>query len=261
MKPPLTYYGGKQKLAKHILELIPRHTLYCEPFFGGGAVFFAKEPSEIEVINDNNGDLVNFYRVMKTKFKALQKEVKVTLHSREHHQAAKLVIGYPTLFNDVKRAWAIWTLANESYASRLDNSWGFDRKRNTSAKRLSYKRVRFVPDYSARLEKTEIENSDVLYVIKSRDSKDSFFYCDPPYFNTHKGHYREYNEQDFENLLKTLASIKGKFLLSSYPLRLLERYAKKYKWHSKKIDMPLDVSAKYGRHSRKTEMLIANYKF
>jgi len=260
MKPPLTYYGGKQKLAKHILELIPKHTLYCEPFFGGGAVFFAKEPSEIEVINDNNGDLINFYRVMKNEFKALQKEVRATLHSREHHQAAKLVIAYPRLFNNVKRAWAIWTLANEGYASRLDSPWGYDRKRNTSATRLSYKRAGFVPDHSVRLEKTEIENSDALYVISSRDSKNSFFYCDPPYFNTHKGHYREYSEQDFENLLKTLTSIKGKFLLSSYPSKLLKEYIKKYSWHSKILDMPLDISAKYQRHSRKTEMLIANFK-
>lgn len=259
MKPPLTYYGGKQKLAKYILELIPKHTLYCEPFFGGGAVFFAKEPSEIEVINDNNGDLINFYKVVKNRFKALQKEIKATLHSREHHQAAKLVISYPRLFNDVKRAWAIWTLANESYASRLDNSWGFDRKRNTSAKRLSRKRKNFIRDYSQRLDKAEIENSDALYVITSRDSKASFFYCDSPYFNTHKGHYREYNEQDFENLLKTLSSIKGKFLLSSYPSKLLAKYINQFGWHSKTIVLSLDVSAKYNRKSLKKEMLITNY--
>src|SRR5690349_4140510 len=148
MKPPLTYYGGKQKLAKHILPLIPKHTLYCEPFFGGGAIFFAKEPSEIEVINDNNGDLINFYKIVQNRFKSLQKEVRATLHSREHHQAAKLVIGYPWLFNEVKRAWAIWTLANEGYASRLDSPWGYDRKRNTSAKRLFGKRENFNHTYA-----------------------------------------------------------------------------------------------------------------
>ncbi len=105
MKPPLTYYGGKQKLAKYILPLISKHKLYCEPFFGGGVIFFAKEPYEIEVINDTNGDLINFYSVVKNRFNALKKEVRVTLPSREHHHTAKLVIGYPTLFNDVKRAW------------------------------------------------------------------------------------------------------------------------------------------------------------
>lgn len=259
MKPPLTYYGGKQKLAKHIIPLIPKHTLYCEPFFGGGAIFFGKEPSEIEVINDNNGDLINFYQVVKNRFKALKKEVRATLHSREHHQTAKLVIGHPWLFNKVKRAWAIWTLANEGYASRLDSPWGYDKKRNTSAKRLYGKRNKFITTYSNRLEKAEIENADALFVIRTRDTKGSFFYCDPPYINTEKGHYKEYTEQDFENLLLLLSTIKGKFLLSSYPSTLLMYYIKKNCWHTKSIDMPLDVSAKYRRKSRKEEILTSNY--
>src|SRR5260370_32612260 len=100
MRTPLTYFGGKQKLAKHILSLIPKHNLYCEPFFGGGAVFFAKSPSNMEVINDCNGDMINFYRVVKNNYKQLEKEIKPTLHSRELHQAAKTVLGYPDLFND-----------------------------------------------------------------------------------------------------------------------------------------------------------------
>ena len=71
MKPPLTYYGGKQMLSKLIVSLIPPHNIYCEPFFGGGAVFFAKAPSKLEVINDTNGELINFYRIVKTKFRDL----------------------------------------------------------------------------------------------------------------------------------------------------------------------------------------------
>lgn len=71
MKTPLSYYGGKQTLAKIILGLIPPHRLYCEPFLGGAAVFFAKEPAKVEVINDTNGELVNFYRVVKTSVRRL----------------------------------------------------------------------------------------------------------------------------------------------------------------------------------------------
>jgi DNA adenine methylase len=259
MKPPLTYYGGKQKLSQLILSLIPKHNLYCEPFFGGGAVFFAKPSSNIEVINDSNGDLINFYRVVKNNYKQLEKEIIPTLHSRELHQAAKTVLGYPELFTDIKRAWAIWVLANEGYASRLDSSWGYDRKRNTSAKRLHYKRESFAKQYAERLEKTEIECNDVLKVIESRDDKDSFFYCDPPYFNAGMGHYKNYSEQDFENLLKLLSTIKGKFLLSSYPSPLLSKYIKKYNWHTKQIEMPLAVTARYKTGKTKTEVLTANY--
>lgn len=259
MKPPLTYYGGKQKLAKHILPLIPKHNLYCEPFFGGGAIYFAKIPSEVEVINDSNGDLINFYRVVKNDCKRLEKEIKATLYAREHHQAAKIVLGYPQLFDHVKRAWAIWVLANQSYSSRLDSDWGYDRKRNTSAKRLHYKREDFSNEYAKRLEKTEIENTDALKVIETRDGRQSFFYCDPPYFNAGMGHYNFYSEQDFENLLKLLSIIKGKFLLSSYPSELLNKYIRKNKWHKKEINMSLDITAKFNRANRKIEVLTANY--
>lgn len=260
MKPPLTYYGGKQQLAKLIVSLIPKHNLYCEPFFGGGAIFFAKEPSEIEVINDTNGDLVNFYQQVKNDHKSLEKEIKATLYSREHHQAAKLVLGFPQLFNDTKRAWAIWVIANQSYASKLDSPWGYDRKSNTSAKRLHVKRSSFTDAYAKRLEKTEIECRDALEVIQSRDSKDSFFYCDPPYFNSYMGHYKNYTKEDFEKLLQLVAAIKGKFLLSAYPSDLLTKYIKKYKWHSMKMDRALSIgSSPVVKKKRKTEMLIANY--
>lgn len=261
MKPPLTYFGGKQKLAKHILPLIPKHNLYCEPFFGGGAIFFAKQPSEIEVINDSNGDLINFYSVVKNNYKELEREIKATLHSRQHHQAAKIVLEYPQLFNDDKRAWAIWVLANESYSSRLDAQWGYDRQRNTSAKRLCHKREYFTNEYAKRLEKTEIENTDALNVIETRDSQQSFFYCDPPYFNSSMGHYKKYTEQDFEKLLQLLSKIKGKFILSSYPSKLLDKYVKKNKWSVKKIEMPLDIIAKHNRGSKKIEFLTLNFPY
>lgn len=63
MKTPITYWGGKQQLTQEILRLIPKHKQYDEPFFGGGAVFFSKWPSEVEFINDINGEMINFYRM------------------------------------------------------------------------------------------------------------------------------------------------------------------------------------------------------
>lgn len=84
-KTPITYYGGKQKLLSTILTKIPQHKLYCEPFVGGAAVFFGKPISDVEVINDTNKELINFYRVCKEKFLDLQSMVRITLHSRSAH--------------------------------------------------------------------------------------------------------------------------------------------------------------------------------
>ncbi|PIX06781.1 MAG: methyltransferase, partial [Flavobacteriales bacterium CG_4_8_14_3_um_filter_35_10] len=66
MKTPISYYGGKQSMLKHILPMIPRHMTYVEPFFGGGAVFWAKPQSEVEIINDYNANVANFYVQLKT---------------------------------------------------------------------------------------------------------------------------------------------------------------------------------------------------
>jgi DNA adenine methylase len=260
MKPPLTYYGGKQMLSKLIVSLIPKHNLYCEPFFGGGAVFFAKEPSAVEIINDTNGELINFYKVIKTQFKKLEKEIKSTLHSREHHQVANIVLLYPQLFDEIKRAWAIWTSANQSFGSMLGSTWKCDFKQSATPKLLRNKRENFTNEYAKRLEQTQIECRDAIEVIRLTDSKETFFYIDPPYFNSNMGHYKKYTKEDFEKLLQTLSEIKGKFLLSSYPSPMLDKYIKKHKWFTKEIDKQLCLSA-YAtvKKKRKIEVLTGNY--
>ena len=79
MKTPISYYGGKQAMLKTILPLIPEHQIYCEPFFGGGAVFWAKEPSKYEYINDFNDLVVNFYEQLKNNFEELKSKIIATL--------------------------------------------------------------------------------------------------------------------------------------------------------------------------------------
>ena len=123
LKTPITYYGGKQKLVPKILPLIPKHDLYVEPFCGGAAVLWSKEPSKIEVINDTNSEVVNFFRVVKTKFTKLQKEIRATLHSRALHKKAKFIYDNSCLFNDIERAWALWVNSVQSYSSILGSTW------------------------------------------------------------------------------------------------------------------------------------------
>lgn len=99
--------------------MIPQHTVYCEPFFGGGAVFFAKKPSEIEIINDKNQEVTNFYKVVKHRFAKLKKEIGATLHSRRLHQDATVVYSNPHLFDPVKRARALHVLSSQSFSANL----------------------------------------------------------------------------------------------------------------------------------------------
>lgn len=257
MKTPITYYGGKVKMTVHILPLIPEHTLYCEPFFGGGAIFFAKPPSKVECINDMNTEVINFYRVVQDKFTALKKSINGTLHSRRSHQQAKIIYDNPDMFNDVQRAWAFWVLTNQGFAGQISNSWGYAKQKNSDSLKIKNKKIQFTKDYAKRLELVQIECTDALKVIFTRDTPQSFFYIDPPYFNSAMGHYGGYSYHDFEDLLQLLENIKGKFLLSSYDSELLQRYTEKNGWDSHGIDMTVSVAK--GSRKPKREMLTANY--
>src|SRR5579862_5380885 len=141
MRTPITYYGGKQRLLKELLPLIPIHRLYIEPFIGGGALFFAKEPSEAEIINDLNGNVTNFYKVVQTDFNELKKRIDSTLHSRATHREALNIYNNPDRYDYVTRAWAFWVVTNQGFAGKI-GSWALSRD-GKIGKTLSHKRAGF----------------------------------------------------------------------------------------------------------------------
>jgi DNA adenine methylase len=163
------------------------------------------------------------------------------------------------MFSELKRAWAVWMLSCQSFCSIIDGSWGYDVQKGTTTKKISNKRQAFTEDFAIRLQNVQIECTDALRIINSRDSKDSFFYCDPPYYNSDCGHYDGYSKDDFEALLKQLCKIEGKFLLSSYPSDLLKEYTKASGWTTKMFAQNVSVNMG-GKGKKKVEVLTANYQ-
>jgi len=260
MKTPISYYGGKQNLVTTILPLFPQHTLYAEPFVGGGAVFWAKTTSEVEVINDVNRELINFYEVVQNEFIELEKLIRISLHSRSLHNDASVIYNNPHMFTRIKRAWAVWVLAAQSFSSMLDGSFGYDKAKGTTSQKITNKREGFTLDYSIRIQNVNIECTDAIRIINSRDYAKAFFYCDPPYFNSDCGHYDGYTKEDFEMLLQALSRIEGKFLLSSYPSELLNKYTTEFGWSVKKLEQSVSVANNCGKpQKKKIEVLTANY--
>jgi len=260
MKTQISYYGGKQRMVSTILPLLPpqdTYDLYCEPAVGGGAVFHAKEPSPVEVINDLDGRVVNFYRMVKSQYELLDKLIKQTPHSRQAHKEAEHVLKNQDLYSNVKIAWAFWVQTNMSFASSIFAGFAYARKKNSCEKKMFNKREAFDKNYASRLELVQIEQEDMIKVIKSRDSERSFFYVDPPYFNSECGHYKGYTQEQFVNLLTTLAGIKGRFLLSSYESDVLQEHTDINGWDTIKKTMPIAVSHKVKKD--KIEVLTANY--
>jgi DNA adenine methylase len=256
LKTPISYYGGKQSMLKHILPLIPKHTLYVEPFFGGGAVFWAKEPIKAEVINDYNGMVINFYRQLKMNYSELKAYCDATPYSRDAYTQAMVVYKQPYLFSSIIKAWAFWVGTVQGFSNQI-GSWRCSQPRHKEALLNFNKKQLLSQEACQRLELVQMENMDAVKLILSKDSPDTFFYIDPPYVNASQGHYGGYTQQHFDDLLAALSSLKGKFLLSSYPNDSLTKHRRKQKWESKDTDMQL--SASNDKTRRKVECLTANY--
>jgi DNA adenine methylase len=255
IRTPITYYGGKQNLVGAILPLIPLHNCYVEPFFGGGAIFWAKQPSQVEVINDLNQFVINFYRIAKNEFNALQELISATPLSRICYKDAQIMYDNPHLFSDLQKAWAFWVLTNQGFVGKI-GSWGYGTKDNKRELNIANKRLQFKNKFSERLELVQMECSDANRIIKLRDRVDTFFYCDPPYVGSNQGHYGGYTDEHFGELLTSLSNVQGKFLLSSFPNELLNQFTKQFGWHTIEIEMPCSSSKD---RKIKKEVLTANY--
>jgi len=258
LKPPFSYYGGKQTLASTIVKLIPPHRLYCESFAGGAAVFFAKNPSEMEVINDYNNAIVKFYRAIKTDYAILKMLIEQTPNSRSIHRESAFVLKNAEHFSDLKVAWAVWVQTNMSFTSKMFAGYAYAVGKNSQALKLINKKLAFNKKLQKRFDMVDIESNDAIKVISSRDREDTFHYVDPPYYNSNCGHYAGYTLEDYTKLLSTLENVKGKFLLSSYPSEVLNEFVKRNGWYQHIITKKI-VCTKGDRTKDKQEVLTANY--
>lgn len=263
MRTPVTYYGGKQRLASKIISMMPTHKIYCEPFFGGGAVFFQKPKSGLEVVNDKNEMLINFYLCTQNKFHRLSKLIGETLHSEILYRKAKDIWNGRIKSTSIEKAWAVWIITNGSFAGSMYGGWKWDNgtSGSHSAIMIRNKRNEFSKELHIRLSDVQISCRDALRVIKERDSPNTFFYLDPPYPGCVQGHYSGYTHKDLFNLLEQLSSINGKFILSNYWCQTLRFFVAKNGWYVRKFEVNLKV-ANLGNSplKKRTEILIYNYE-
>jgi len=218
-RPPISYYGGKQRMAHNIVPLIPQHTVYVEPFAGGAAVLFKKPWPKVtnthnyrEVINDNKIDLINFYRTLRDPVLGpkLCDRLALTTYSRAVHKTRK-----QDFLDPVERAASFYCDIQMSFANVQGAGWRTGVFGVNHAATWANK-VSNLSEYIDRMSSIHIECDDAISVIKRWDSPQTFFYCDPPYPNAHQGHYKGYTQEDFNLLIETLNDAQGSFLLSNY---------------------------------------------
>lgn len=264
MKTPITYYGGKQRMVDKILPLIPAHRIYCEPYFGGGAIFFAKGKSYCEVINDIDDRIITFYDVCQDSklFAELQQRIQMTLSSE------KLFLRADTIWRNTKKAknkvelaWAVWLQCNMGFGGSPDGGWKWDNgtSGSHSGVRMDNYRKQFTYKIHERLKYVQISCRDALKVINQRDSKETFFFLDPPYPGCVQKHYSGFTFDHFRQLLDLLTVIKGKFILCNFPSEMLNEYIKKAGWFTEVFDMSSNVCNIRKKGARKQEVIVYNY--
>lgn len=259
LKTPITYYGGKQGMLKHIRPLIPPHELYCEPFAGGAAVFFDKEPVKVNVINDLNGELINFYRTVVSHLDELRDEVSRTLHCRHQHQHAWYIYNNPDYFSNVQRTWAVFVLSKMGFAGQLSSSFGFDKSEGWHPRKMHNAKEIFNSDLKRLLEISTIECDDAFKVIIRYDCIHAFHFIDPPYVGSDMGHYSGmFNEQNLTELLLLCTKLQGKFMLTMYPNDVINEYANRSDWAIHKIDRQVSACKTESRR-RQEEWIVCNY--
>ena len=263
MKTPITYYGGKQKLISSILPYIPPHKIYVEPFLGGGAIFFAKKKSKKEIINDLNAEMINFFMVAQNHTEELANEITSIPYSRRFYMFNNFAYNHSEFFSPVKRAAILWNCTNSSFLAKIGAGWAFENEGKPTAENsflVAQKRWQdpfFFQEINERLKDTIIHNQDAIKTIIAYDSPSTFHYIDPPYINTHQGHYKGYTETDFRNLLDTLANIQGTFMLSGFPSSQLLHHAQRFNWPVWNINQ--QKSSSESKTERKIETITINY--
>lgn len=273
MNGPLKYHGGKHYLARQIISLMPRHTHYVEPYGGGLAVLFAKSCEAVsEVVNDLNGDLMNFWRILQDKkaFAEFKRRVEsVPFSEVEWHDAEKALVEStgPSSHKDrVDRAIAFFILCRQSMAGRCLDFAPLTRSRTRRGMNEQasawLKAVEGLPAVHARLQRVVVLNRPAVDVIRSQDGPDTLFYLDPPYVPDTRSPGQVFGEFDMtetqhHELLVVIQGLQGKVMLSGYACDLYD--SRLAKWHRHEFDLPNNAASGVLKR-RMTEVLWANFR-
>jgi len=248
---PLAYIGGKNRIAAKIVAMFPAHNTYVEAFAGGAQVLFRKEPSRVEVINDLNGDVVNFFRVCQSHHAELARYLGFTLVSRRWFTLFEAE--NPAALTDIQRAARFLYLQKNAFA-------GLVRKRKyhyAVAGPPSFNPARLpqlLENAHRRLERVQIECLPYGEVLDRYDRPATFFYLDPPYWGR-KLYQFNFVESDYLDLAERLRRVRGKFLLSLNDVPEVREIFRDFRF--REIELSYTSQKKAGK--RFPELLISNY--
>lgn len=255
---PLKWYGGKYYLAPKIIALMPKHSLYAEHYFGGGAVLLCKPPSEGEVVNDLHRELINFWRVLQHEesFAQLVRSLQATPHSEEEFARA---MESGEQLHEIERARRFFIRARQSYSGNCSTYAGVSKRirgHKTEASSAWLTAIDGLPAVHARLRGVQVINRDAIDSIRTCDGVETLHYCDPPYLLETRvsglAYEHEMTTEQHTQLLLRLLECRGKVMLSGYRSTLYDTLLSGWTRH--------DFTVNSGEsRSGRTECLWCNY--
>jgi DNA adenine methylase len=256
------YIGGKHRLAKFIVELIPEHEIYVEPFVGAGHVFFTKERSKIEVLNDADSKIANLFYCVAFHFNEFWSKFRWLIYSRAiYNKLAQELKGEVVELGDVDSAVGMLFLAYSGFSGKIYSGFSWGRK-NKQPKKFKSAMLRLRSIHKRLSGGVLIECLDFEEVIDKWDSKETFFYCDPPYYGLQYYGVR-FTEEDHRRLLNKLKQAKGKWVLSGYHNELYDTELKGFSYVEIDVSKPsygITTNSKHKAKPRATEVLWFNYE-
>lgn len=251
--PIVPWIGGKRRLAPVLLPLFGEHGCYVEPFAGAAALYFLKQPADVEVLNDINGELVNLYRVVKHHLEEFVRQFKWALTSRQiytWHQMTR-----PETLTDIQRAARFFYLQKNSFGGKVQGQcFG---TATTSGPRLNL--LRLEEDLSAahlRLSETFIEHLSWQDCIAKYDRPHTLFYCDPPYWET-EGYGVDFGLEQYDRMAKLAKTIQGTIIISVNDHPEMRRAFKGLPMRAVPITYTVGGT---GQSTQQMELVIGNWK-
>lgn len=240
--PPFSYYGGKTTLAPQIAALLPEHDHYVEPFAGSLAVLLAKGPSRCETVNDLDGDLMTFWRVLRDRTRELESACLLTPHSRAEYEASTELAD----LDELERARRVFVRLTQGRShSMRPTGWWFRRGEYTQAPAdKTFSHASRIPNVARRLRAVTLESRDALDVIRDYGTEPSVcIYADPPYVGstraTNYGHEMT-ADAAHEAFAQTCHDAKASVVISGYDSELyVDLFAD---WHRHEIKAPTTLS-------------------
>ena len=240
-------------MSQHILQLIPKHKTYVEPFAGGAAVFFAKPLAKVNILNDVWGELVFFYRYVQSHKEEFLRKLDEYPYARAVHKEFMDKRG--KYDSDAERAVALFYLTQASFTCAYVGGFAFSKIRNQAEH--YFNKVKILDECIDKLKHAVIDDIDAISCIERYDSSDTLFYIDPPYVSTEQNYEHTYSMGDFIGLLNTLRNTEGRWILSHYWNDALRDFVESGGYKYKEIATKTYCKKKV--RDDRTEVLVYNF--